>query len=998
MSLETQLLDNVIEQEAAGKYIDIASSYNFEEDSLLDQQRQKLSVMEMQTIITMAKSISTKLSKKKLFQKIEKLYVKIEALVTDCKLEFVGRCVMKPTVKTVEEAYAPPKFPPRLSWHQVYNKNDVSAEILAAIELLELSQDSEDATDDRTITRIPPDIKPNLVNHRIEVVFWGMRDLKKLQMSQVNKPKIVIECVNEAVTSDTLTNAKKCLNFPNPVIAFEVMFPEQQEYAPPLSLKMFDCRNFGISVYAGTHIVPMWIFFYQPITMQERERKFLSVQRSFVKQIEESRKIDPKEEDISKKKDSLFKRICRCICFKRRIEEKPSVIFDDAEFVESDDFDWWTKFYASLEVYFDNKASDVTNLGIHFQELPSDTRTSLANKYKLKIYPNELESQPEFGGFADLLHVFPMYKGKRTGDETVDEQNTTGVFKGSLRVYRWPLLGDYVTASGLPMHKGVFQDFPSNLALRFVLRVYCVRALGLRPRDLNGKSDPYLHVTLANRAISDKANCIKGQINPIFGRCFELGGVFPQDHTVTIAVYDWDAVGRDDLIGQTKIDLENRFYTKHRAHCGIAEDYLTSGYCQWRDANKPTVILENLCRKWNIGDPEYGATSVIVARKEFSPKNFAISDNKEFDRQVLALTALRRWAEVPVVGCALVPEHVETRSLYNPNKPGIEQGKLQLWVDVFPVADLPTPKQVNIAPRKPVAYELRVVVWNAENIKMDEDDFFTGEKKSDVFIRGWEIAICILGFICGFSSWLTVPENSQYTDVHYRSLSGEANFNWRFIFPFEYLSTENRIVLKEKSPFGFDERENKIPCRLTLQSWDNDTFSSHDFLGILTLELSRLPRGARVAKTCSLSILQSNAPVLNLFKIRRTRGWWPLKAVDAETESEIFAGALELEFELLKKEDAENSPAGKGRNEPQALPKPKYVILESNFENCTFLNFSRPDTSFSWFRNPLKAFKFVLKLHKWKLIKIGIFVALVFIVFAAFYAIPGYSVKKILGA
>lgn len=42
---------------------------------------------------------------------------------------------------------------------------------------------------------------------------------------------------------------------------------------------------------------------------------------------------------------------------------------------------------------------------------------------------------------------------------------------------------------------------------------------------------------------------------------------------LTVAVYDWDLVGTDDLIGETKIDLENRFYSKHRATCGIAKTY-----------------------------------------------------------------------------------------------------------------------------------------------------------------------------------------------------------------------------------------------------------------------------------------------------------------------------------------------------------------------------------------------------------------------------------------
>lgn len=44
-------------------------------------------------------------------------------------------------------------------------------------------------------------------------------------------------------------------------------------------------------------------------------------------------------------------------------------------------------------------------------------------------------------------------------------------------------------------------------------------------------------------------------------------------------------------------------------------------------------------------------------------------------------------------------------------------------------------------------------------------------------------------------SWLKGPQDVQSTDIHYRSLTGEGNFNWRFIFPFEYLAAEERIVL-----------------------------------------------------------------------------------------------------------------------------------------------------------------------------------------------------------
>lgn len=57
-------------------------------------------------------------------------------------------------------------------------------------------------------------------------------------------------------------------------------------------------------------------------------------------------------------------------------------------------------------------------------------------------------------------------------------------------------------------------------------------------------------------------------------------------------------------------------------------------------------------------------------------------------------------------------------------------------------------------------------------------------------------------------------------------------FNWRFIFSFDYLSTENKIVQIIKTNLGFEESEEKIPCKLTIQAWENDTFSADDFLGL----------------------------------------------------------------------------------------------------------------------------------------------------------------------
>ncbi len=45
------------------------------------------------------------------------------------------------------------------------------------------------------------------------------------------------------------------------------------------------------------------------------------------------------------------------------------------------------------------------------------------------------------------------------------------------------------------------------------------------------------------------------------------------ESNLQVQVYDWDLVGTDDLIGETIIDLENRYYSRHRATCGVGKKY-----------------------------------------------------------------------------------------------------------------------------------------------------------------------------------------------------------------------------------------------------------------------------------------------------------------------------------------------------------------------------------------------------------------------------------------
>lgn len=52
---------------------------------------------------------------------------------------------------------------------------------------------------------------------------------------------------------------------------------------------------------------------------------------------------------------------------------------------------------------------------------------------------------------------------------------------------------------------------------------------------------------------------------------------------------------------------------------------------------------------------------------------FLLSDQPLECYEHLSLKILHRWAEIPTVGCRLVPEHIETRTLYNKARPGMDQ-------------------------------------------------------------------------------------------------------------------------------------------------------------------------------------------------------------------------------------------------------------------------------------------------------------------------------------
>ncbi|XP_050515061.1 otoferlin-like [Diabrotica virgifera virgifera] len=569
------------------------------------------------------------------------------------KSEFIGRTLAKPNVKLREDPYTKPKFPPSLEWFTISRGADRAGELLAAFELLEISNEYEGSlpslphpkdipmyheTDPKRVEQllpVPRGIRPTLVRYRIEVLFWGLRDLKRIHLLTVDKPRVDIECSGNILYSSIIQNRKKNPNFSTPVKFLDLDLPEQELYRPPLTIRAVDCRSFGRYTLVGTHIInSIQRYMYKPMTKKLREAEERKKSLHQLKTGDSnvlSNQVSASNMAVShndKERTPLLpKDISIQIGYgthdgtkkiKAETNKRRKQSFDEEIDDEDENKDWWTKYFASVERMIDESKeakkflNQNGNLQVHEEEKSphsgnssdkspgqehkkrlgfktvstasriaariSPKSTRKRSKYKpalCKIFPTELESRPEYNEFKEWLHTFELYRGKKTGEDAEDDSRVVGYFKGAIRVYKWPLPKDIEdkTIMGFDPQFGLFQGLPSNDPIRVLVRVYIVKANDLHPMDLNGKADPYVVLQLGSKRISDKENYISKQLNPVFGKCFEIEATFPQDSLLIIQVYDWDLVGSDDMVGETKIDLENRFYSRYRASCGLPEVY-----------------------------------------------------------------------------------------------------------------------------------------------------------------------------------------------------------------------------------------------------------------------------------------------------------------------------------------------------------------------------------------------------------------------------------------
>uniref|UniRef100_G3TG62 Dysferlin n=2 Tax=Elephantidae TaxID=9780 RepID=G3TG62_LOXAF len=859
--------------------------------------------------------------------------------------EFLGRCICQPSLERM----------PRLAWFPLTRGSQAAGELLASFELIQrekpaihhipgfevqdtsrILEESED-TDlpypppqrEANIYMVPQNIKPVLQRTAIEILAWGLRNMKSYQLAGISSPSLVVECGGQTVQSCVIRNLRKNPNFDICTLFMEVMLPREELYCPPIVVKVIDNRQFGRRPVVGQCTIrSLESFLCDPYSAESPPPQGGPDDVSL---------LSPGEDvliDIDDKQPLIPIQLADGLSGSAPINlaSSPSSPHEE-EFI-----DWWSKFYASI--------GEREKCGSYLEK-DFDT---------LKVYDTQLENVEDFEGLSDFCNTFKLYQGK-TQEETEDP-SVIGEFKGLFKIY--PLPED----PAIPLPPRQFHQLAAQGPQECLVRIYVVQAFGLQPKDPNGKCDPYIKISIGKKSVSDQDNYIPCTLEPVFGKMFELTCTLPLEKDLKVTLYDYDLLSKDEKIGETVIDLENRLLSKFGARCGLPQTYCVSGPNQWRDQLRPSQLLHLFCQQYRVKAPVYHTDRVVFEDKEYTIEEIEAGrvPNPHLGpvEERLALHVLQQQG--------LVPEHVESRPLYSPLQPDIEQGKLQMWIDLFPKALGRPGPPFNITPRRARRFFLRCIIWNTEDVILD-DRSITGEKMSDIYVKGW-----MVGF----------EEHKQKTDVHYRSLGGEGNFNWRFIFPFDYLPAEQVCIIAKKDAFWrLDKTESKIPARVVFQIWDNDKFSFDDFLGSLQLDLNHMPKPAKTAQKCSLDQLDDTFHpewFVSLFEQKTVKGWWP--CVAEAGEKQMLAGKLEMTLEIVAESEHEERPAGQGRDEPNMNPK-----LEEP---------RRPDTSFLWFTSPYKTMKFIL----WRRFRCAIIVFIILFILLLFlgifvYAFPNYAAMKL---
>eukprot|EP00742_Colponemidia_sp_Colp-10_P006543 GILJ01007013.1.p1 GENE.GILJ01007013.1~~GILJ01007013.1.p1 ORF type:complete len:1298 (-),score=199.01 GILJ01007013.1:115-4008(-) len=340
----------------------------------------------------------------------------------------------------------------------------------------------------------------------------------------------------------------------------------------------------------------------------------------------------------------------------------------------------------------------------------------------------------------------------------------------------------------------------------------------------------------------------------------------PEDAAAMDAIFNQEALKQ--MV--SKIDLRARIYMIRgegltpKDVTGASDPYLI---LRAGDADDKHLINDrNHALKKTLTPDFYHCFEMDCALPRYSRLQIEVFDEDLVTDELIGLTVIDledRWLSPEWQRFREKP--TEFRTLRNPAVM-VPQGKVEMWVDLLPVADaLSIPAEILIKP-EPEPFEIRVVIWDTKKVPLVDgtsvDIFVTGELATSAGFNGGE------------------PER-QSTDVHMGSEDGHGEFQWRFIW--------SKVLFPAEA------------VELRIGVWDFDLLAPNDAIGEVNLNLKGL-----LSQTKKAGMRQSLGPD------------WIRCTHPSKPGADL--GEVKLEIHVLPQSEANQNKVGRERTEPNRDP------------------------------------------------------------------------------
>ncbi|CAB3410812.1 unnamed protein product [Caenorhabditis bovis] len=756
----------------------------------------------------------------------------------------LGRFEAPPTVicANTDSRAKPQWFPLR------FPKGHTRGAVLACFELFEQT-DNKDCLPFEPAAKfnqhdkreIPAELRPEFDKYNVQFLCWGIRNLKKHQLLSVRRPFIEITIGDQEFCLDPLKDVRKNPNFPEPMISFtDVQLPSALDLSPPLVVNLFDSRAFNRRPLVGVCLIQ---------DLHKYVRNF-----GDKKNTENDENWDEFASIIDKEHEKLLK-----------MERKMTLSLDLMV-----PLDWWSRYYASLSQF--HRAPGYLESGMEY----------------VRIMKMPLEDMNGYNGFNDFLDTFYFVKNSKGDFDDPEEKEKAGELKARLLISK--IKKDKKFEPFNP-----YVDFVGPV--KCVVRVYIIEANGLMSSSKKGRIDPYVVVGCGKQKVSLKKNYRSECANPIFGERVDLNVTIPLEKDLTITVMDKRTILRDEEIGTTKIDLENRLLTKWRATCGLSAQYTVQGELQWRDQMTPLEILKSYCNRIGLDAPkivnrekdEVGISidgvefyySDVIAQMEKDEKHLIEAQREKAGRSKDVEDFIDSFEDVSDDFSNLDDPGPPTERKRTYNRVAPKLGKTEAAGDQqrsfnrkkimgseLEVIALFILRQVNLVPEH---IETRPLVSDRYgnvvrgNLRMFVDIFpkeygpipvpFNISPRKPVQYQLRVSVMNVTGAIPIKRSF-NDPVSDLYikvfvngmmkgekTDTHFRILDGNGEFNWRFVLNFDFNPWEQKIVAYTKTRMFRKAVEELVDPIIIVELWDKNKLKKDILLGDIELDLLNFMEG-----------------------------------------------------------------------------------------------------------------------------------------------------------